>query len=428
MQDLDSTYWLIVSGLLFVVLIITYLLLKQKIALAKEKINNLQKERTIIETALEKEKRQGQQVAEQRNELQSQLAGMQKETAFLQQQLTNQQQNEERLHQQFENLANKIIDEKGKRFSKQNEQQLQLILNPLKDKIQAFEKKVEESNHQQIKRHTSLKEQLNQLKELNTTISEEANNLTKALKGQTKTQGNWGELILETVLEKSGLEKNREYFVQENFTTKEGKRVQPDVIIHLPDDKRMIVDSKVSLTAYEQFVNTTSETERESFLKQHIQSVQRHIQQLSAKQYHQIYEMDSPDFVLMFIPIETAFSIVIQQDASLYQKAFDKNIVIVTPSTLLATLKTIDSLWQNEKQRKNTIEIATQAGLMYDKFVGFVDDLENIGNRLRKTNDSYEEAIKKLAKGKGNLVSKAEKLKKLGAKASKNLKNTSLNN
>ena len=425
MADELLTYWPILILLLLIFFslgwLIAHLIAKHKLAIITERSRNLENQLAQEKQQLANEKHTRHNTEQERNQLVSELAGLKKEVNHLQLQLNHQKDNEERLQQQFENLAGKIIDEKGKRFSQQNEEQLKLILDPLKERIQHFEKKVIENNHQQIKQHSSLKTQLEQLKELNATISEEANNLTKALKGETKTQGNWGELILETVLEKSGLKKDREYFLQEHFTTNEGRRLQPDVVLHLPDNKRMIIDSKVSLTAYERYVNSSEESDRNTHLAQHIRSVKKHIQQLSDKEYEKLYETDSPDFVLLFIPVETAFSVVIEKESGIYQNAFEKNIVIVTPSTLLATLKTIDSLWQNEKQRKHTIEIATEAGKMYDKFVGFVNEMNTIGKRIRQTRESYDEAIKKLSDGRGNLVTRAEKLKEMGAKANKEI-------
>jgi DNA recombination protein RmuC len=269
--------------------------------------------------------------------------------------------------------------------------------------------------------HSALKEQLVGLKELNSQMSKETINLTKALKGDSKTQGNWGELVLERVLEKSGLEKDREYYVQQSFTNDDGARILPDVVIHLPDNKKMIVDSKVSLTAYEQFVNTDDDTEKERFLKEHLNSLKRHVEQLSEKKYEDIYKIESPDFVLLFVPIEPAFAIALNQDNNLYNKAFEKNIVIVTPTTLLATLRTIDTMWNNEKQQRNAIEIARQAGALYDKFDGLLKDLIGIGKKIDASKDDYNAAMNKLVDGKGNLITSVEKLKKMGAKAKKAL-------
>lgn len=328
---------------------------------------------------------------------------------------------QEKFTKEFENLANKILDEKSNKFSEQNKEQLKNILNPLQEKIQKFEKKVEDTQKESISMHSALKEQLLNLKELNAQMSKETLNLTKALKGDSKTQGNWGELVLERVLEKSGLEKDREYFVQQSFVNDEGKRIMPDVVIHLPDNKKMVVDAKVSLTAYEQFVNSDNEQEKQQFLKEHIHSLKRHVEQLSEKKYEDIYKIASPDFVLLFIPIEPAFAVALGEDNTLYNKAFERNIVIVTPTTLLATLRTIDTMWNNEKQQRNALEIARQAGALYDKFEGLLKDLVNIGKKIDATKSDYSAAMNKLVEGRGNLITSVEKLKKMGAKAKKAL-------
>ena len=327
---------------------------------------------------------------------------------------------EEDFREKFENLANKILETKSEKFTKQNKENIDGLLKPLQEKIEKFEKKVDDTHKESIDRHAMLRQQIIGLKELNEQMSKEATNLTKALKGDSKIQGNWGELVLERVLEKSGLEKDREYFVQTSFTNDDGKRVLPDVVLHLPDHKKMIIDSKVSLIAYERFVNAEDEDQRAIFLKEHVNSVKKHIEQLSAKNYQDIYKIESPDFVLLFVPIEPAFAVVINQDNNLYNWAFEKNIVIVTPTTLLATLRTIDSMWNNEKQQQNALEIATQAGRLYDQFVNLTDDLLKVGNQLNTVKGSYDSTMVKLT-GKGNLISRVEKLKKLGSKASKQL-------
>jgi len=327
---------------------------------------------------------------------------------------------QEQLRKDFELLANKILDEKSEKFTLQNKENIKQILNPLQEKIQVFEKKVEDTQKESISMHSALKEQLLGLKDLNQQMTKEATNLTRALKGDSKMQGNWGELVLERVLEKSGLEKDREYFVQQSFTTAEGSRVLPDVVLHLPDNKRMIIDSKVSLTDYERYVNA-DEDERPQFLKAHVNSIRKHVDQLSDKKYEDLYDIQSPDFVLMFIPIEPAFAIAINDDNTLYNKAFEKNIVIVTPSTLLATLRTIDTMWNNEKQQQNAIEIARQAGALYDKFEGLVSDLTGVGKKIDDAKKDYSSAMNKLVEGRGNLISSVQKLKKLGAKAKKSL-------
>jgi len=327
---------------------------------------------------------------------------------------------QEKFTKEFENLANKILEEKSLKFTERNEKNIKDILTPLNEKIQLFEKKVEESQKENISIHSALKEQLLNLQTQNLKITQEAENLTKALKGDSKMQGNWGELVLERVLEKSGLEKDREYSVQQSFTLDDGARVLPDVIINLPDGKKMIVDSKVSLTDYERFINAEDDL-KDRFLKDHVNSIRKHVDQLSSKKYEDLYEMESPDFVLMFIPIEPAFAIAINNDNSLYNKAFEQNIVIVTPSTLLATLRTIDSMWNNEKQQRNAIEIARQAGALYDKFEGFVGDLTKVGKKMDDAKDEYKGAMNKLVEGRGNIITSIEKLKKMGAKAKKSI-------
>jgi DNA recombination protein RmuC len=328
---------------------------------------------------------------------------------------------QEKFTKEFENLANKILEEKTVKFTEQNKENLKNILSPLQDKIQLFEKKVEDTHKESIDYHAALRQQILGLREMNEQMSKETLNLTKALKGDSKMQGNWGELVLERVLEKSGLEKGREYEVQQSFVSEEGNRLFPDVVINLPDGKKMIVDSKVTLTAYERYINAEDETEKVQFLKEHLIAIKRHVDQLSEKNYHDLYQMESPDFVLLFISIESAFALALNEDTSLYNKAFEKNIVIVTPSTLLATLRTIDSMWTNQKQQENAVEIARQAGALYDKFEGFVSDLVKIGKKMDEAKVEYGNAMNKLFDGKGNLINSVEKLKKMGAKAKKAL-------
>ncbi|WP_223034993.1 DNA recombination protein RmuC [Hanstruepera marina] len=327
---------------------------------------------------------------------------------------------QEQLRKDFELMASKILDEKSEKFTLQNKENIKQILNPLQEKIKTFEDKVEKSQKESISMHSALKEQLLGLKDLNQQMTKEANNLTKALKGDSKMQGNWGELVLERVLEKSGLEKDREYFVQQSFNREDGTRVLPDVVLHLPDNKRMIIDSKVSLTDYERYANADDD-EKPMFLKAHVNSITKHVSQLSEKKYEDLYDMESPDFVLMFIPIEPAFAVALNEDNTLYNKAFEKNIVIVTPSTLLATLRTVDTMWSNEKQQRNALEIAKQAGALYDKFEGLVSDLTGVGKKIDAAKADYSLAMNKLVEGKGNLIGRVEKLKKMGAKAKKSL-------
>ena len=328
---------------------------------------------------------------------------------------------QEKFTKEFENLANKILEEKSSKFTEQNKENMKNILSPLQEKIQLFEKKVDDTHKESIDYHAALRQQIIGLSEMNAQMSKETLNLTKALKGDSKMQGNWGELVLERVLEKSGLEKDREYYVQQSHTSVDGNRVFPDVVINLPDGKKMIVDSKVSLTAYEKYINEEDDSLKIGYLKEHVSSIKRHVEQLGEKNYHDLYEIESPDFVLLFIPIEPAFAMALNEDTTLYNKAFEKNIVIVTPSTLLATLRTIDSMWANQKQQENAMEIARQAGALYDKFQGFVEDLIKIGKKIDESKIEYGAAMNKLVEGKGNLITSVEKLKKMGAKAKKAL-------
>jgi DNA recombination protein RmuC len=358
-------------------------------------------------------------------ELSASVSRMEETNNNLKERLTEQkgeiEELQEKFNKEFENLANRIFEEKGKKFTEENKERLGEILNPLKEKISQFEKKVEESKEESIKGHASLKEQLLMLKELNQQVTQEAKNLTEALKGQSKTQGNWGEFVLESLLEKSGLVKGREYTVQESLNTESGKRFQPDVIIKLPENKSLVIDSKVSLVGYEKFYTSENEQDKQLALRDHINSIRSHIKNLSGKNYQNLYQLESLDFVLMFMPIEPAFALAVQSDAALFSDAFALNIVIVSPSTLLATLRTIASIWRQESQNKNALEIARQSGALYDKFVGFIDDLVIVGKRIDESKNSYVEAMKKLTDGRGNLVRSAEKIKSLGAKTSKSL-------
>lgn len=331
------------------------------------------------------------------------------------------QQLQQKLTKDFELVANKILEEKTQKFTDQNRQSLDTILNPLKERIKDFEDKVQKVYDTEAAERNMLKGEIKQLMSLNQQMHVDAQNLTKALKGDTKTQGNWGEFILESILEKSGLVKDREYVTQASITTDDGKRYQPDVLINLPDGKCLVIDSKVSLVAYERFVSADDEATRLTAAREHIQSIRAHIKGLSDKNYQNLYGVKSLDFVLLFMPIESAFALAIQNDTQLFNDAFERNIVIVSPSTLLATLRTVANIWRQEHQNKNAIDIANKAGDMYDKFVGFVDDLIGLGNKMRDSQKAYESAMNKLHQGTGNLVKRSEDLKKLGAKAAKNL-------
>ncbi|PID88675.1 MAG: recombinase RmuC [Bacteroidia bacterium] len=295
------------------------------------------------------------------------------------------------------------------------------LLSPLKEKIATFEKKVEETYEKGLKDQTDLRAELKKLYELNSKISLEANNLTKALKGDVKQQGNWGELVLERILDRSGLTKGVEYEREVVTQNEEGARIRPDVIIKLPENKHLIVDSKVSLVAYEKAVNSEVEEQRLGYLKEHVNSIKQHIKGLAEKHYSSARNLNSPDFVLLFIPVESSFSLAVQQDNELFNIAWDNKIVIVSPSTLLATLRTVSSIWRQEQQTQNVQEIARQGGALYDKFVGFYTDLEKVGKKMQEAQTAYVDSMKKLYDGKDNLVRKAERLRDLGAKTQKEL-------
>jgi len=322
---------------------------------------------------------------------------------------------------EFENVANKILKNHSEEFTKTNVKNIGEILNPLKEKLGEFEKKVNDAYDKELRDKVSLREEVKKLYELNTKISDDANNLTKALKGDSKKQGNWGEFVLEKILERSGLTKGIEFEMQVSVKSDEGKRYQPDVVVFLPEKKHIIIDAKVSLTAYERLVNANEEEDRKRYMNEHILSIRRHIKELSEKNYQSAKDMNSPDFVLLFIPIESSFGVAVQADQQLFNDAWTNKIVIVSPSTLLATLQTISSIWKQENQTRNAMEIAKQGGALYDKFVGFVNDLEKIGKNVHQVQESYEEAMKKLSTGSGNLINKAESIRKLGVKTSKRL-------
>lgn len=329
------------------------------------------------------------------------------------------QQAREQMSLEFKFIANEILEDKSRRFTASNRESISEILKPLNEKIQHFEKKVEDTYDRESKERFSLEKEIRSLKELNTRISEDAVNLTNALKGENKTQGTWGEVILESILEKSGLVKGREYETQVSLRAEDGSRSQPDVIVHMPEKKHVIIDAKVSLKAYESFCSESDQERRAEFLLQHVQSVRSHVKALSSKDYQNLMTLNSLDFVLLFMPVEAAFSVAVQQDGGLFTDAFEKNIILVGPSTLLATLRTIQNIWRYEQQSQNAIEIASAAGALYDKFVAFVSDLEDVGGRIEAAQKSYEKAHNKLVSGKGNLITRIEKLKQLGARTSK---------
>ena len=327
----------------------------------------------------------------------------------------------EALTNQFKNLANEILEDKSKRFTEQNAASLDALLKPLQTKLTEFKEQVSNTYGNEARERHALKSEIERLANLNLKMSDETRSLTQALKGDSKVQGNWGELVLESILESSGLRKGEEYVVQDSHTQSDGSRLQPDVVIKLPEGKSLVVDSKVSITAYARHTEATDEDLAEKELAAHIQSLRQHIQGLSGKNYSSLYGIGSVDFVLMFVPIEPAFLLALKTAPNLYQEALTKNIVLVCPSTLMATLRTVAHLWRQDHQNRNALEIAKQCGNLYDKFVGFVDDLEKLGQRLDQAQTSYHDAFNKLKTGKGNLIRSAEKVRELGVKPSKNL-------
>jgi DNA recombination protein RmuC len=327
----------------------------------------------------------------------------------------------ETLTVQFKALASEILEEKSKRFAEQNQTSLGQLLEPLKTQLTEFKGRVEEVYDKEGKERFALAEQVKQLVTLNNSLSEDAKNLTMALKGQAKTQGNWGELILEKVLEASGLRKGYEYKVQESQVREDGTRAQPDVVIELPEDRKLVVDAKVSLVAYERYVTAETDDERAVHAKQHLDSVRTHIKGLSEKRYQELYGLSSMDFVLAFIPIEPAFMVAVTADGDLFMDAWQRNVLLVSPSTLLFVVRTVAHLWRQEAQSRNTQDIARRGAELYDKLCGFVADLQKVGERLEQAQASFTAAHNKLAIGKGNVIRQAEMLRDLGVKPTKSL-------
>jgi DNA recombination protein RmuC len=403
--------------------------LKISLARAEEKASIIANEKENIIQLLKDEKNrvldeliyERGQLAQANQDLESTRAYYRSQQEKMQEQKVEIEQIRVQFQREFENVAEKLLKEKSKEFIDVNRSNLDLILNPLKENLKAFEDKVEKVYNMEAAERNTLKGVITQLMDLNKQISDEAQNLTKALKGDNKKQGNWGEVILERVLERSGLVRDQEYRIQAAMQATDGTRYQPDVIIDLPDEKHLVIDSKVSLIAYERLVNADTEEDRKLFAKAHIESLRGHINGLSSKKYHDLYKINSPDFVLLFVPIESSFSIAVQLDGELFNYAWDKKVVIVSPSTLLATLRTIASMWKQERQNRNVLEIARLSGDMYDKFVGFLGDMDSIGKNINYTQNAYNSAVNKLSEGRGNLTNTAERIKKLGAKADKQI-------
>lgn len=363
----------------------------------------------------------GTQLAEARSRLAELEARLDAERRQAEEKLALLTAARESLSDQFKSLANDILEEKAKRFTEQNQTNLGQILDPLRQKLHEFQGKVEQVYVQEGKDRSALAEQVRQLMELNQSLSQDAKNLTRALKGSSKAQGNWGELILERVLEASGLRKGEEYDVQESHTRDDGSRAQPDVVIHLPEDRHLVVDAKVSLTAYEDYVTAEDDAERNAAAKRHLDSVRAHIKGLSDRNYQELYGLKSLDFVLMFVPVEPAFMLAVTHDRELFMDAWQKNVLLVSPSTLLFVVRTVAHLWRQEAQNRNAQDIAKRGAELYDKLVGFVEDLELVGNRLEQAQKAYHAAHNKLASGRGNVIRQAEMLKQLGVKPTKAL-------
>lgn len=325
------------------------------------------------------------------------------------------------LKNHLELIGKNLIQQGSHVLRSENEQKLNALLNPLKERLQAFENEVKIANRQEIERFTSMETIVKALSEQHTKMHSTAQNLVDALRGDQKTQGDWGEMALERILETSGLEKNREYFIQNSFKDENNNQLRPDVIIQLPDNKHLIIDSKVSLKSFERYVNDDDEASRKTALTNHLISIKSHIKLLGDKDYSHLPGISSPDFVLMFIPLESSFSLAIKEEPNLYQLAWDKRVVLVTPSTLLATLKTVGSIWKQDRQNRHALEIAEQAGRLYDKFAGFIDDMERIGSKQKEATSAFDAAMNKLSTGNGNIIRSAEILKEMGAKAKKTL-------
>jgi DNA recombination protein RmuC len=383
-------------------------------AAAEEKSSRV----AVLEEDLERTKQKNITLHTRLSELETRLEDERKSA---EEKLALLQEAKEQLKMEFQNVANKIFEEKSQKFTNQNKENLDSVLKPVREQLSEFKKKIEDVYDKESKERVSLFNEIGHLKSLNERISEDAVNLTNALKGQSKTRGAWGEMILERVLEESGLQKGREYEAQAKYESEEGHRRHPDVVVHLPEGKDIVIDSKVSLTAYEKYCTAGTEEKREKRLKEHILSIRTHIKALSQKKYEELEGISTLDFVLMFLPIEGAFWTAIESEQGLFNEAFDKNIMLVSPSTLLATLRIINNIWRYEDQNRNAMIIAKKAGDLYDKFVGFIEALEDVGHKIGKAQEAYGTARDRLVKGRGNLVRRTEELRQLGAKAKKEL-------
>jgi len=357
----------------------------------------------------------------EKTELSSQVASLKSINENLKTQQKEIANVEERFNKEFENIAGRLIKSNAESINIKSSESLNHILNPLKEDLERFKKNIDDKYVKEAEAKASLKTEIESLVKLNEQLSDDAHNLTKALTGNNKHQGNWGEIVLERVLERSGLNKDSEYKLQEHIVTEDGARRIPDAVIFLPDNKHIIIDSKVSLTAYQRMVNADNKEEQDHELKLHVASLKGHIKELGDKNYFDTKEFNSPDFTLMFLPIEASFSVALREDTELFNFAWERNIIIVSPTTLLATLRTIESTWKHERQTRNVLEIARVGGTLYDKFVGFVEDLKKIEKGIKLSQTAYDAAMNKLQSGKGNVIGQTERLKSLGAKARKSL-------
>ena len=385
----------------------------------KQRIGQLEGERQSLQTKADNLARE---LGEARVALREQEVTLDKERRSTTEKLELLERNRDALKQEFENLANKIFEQKSKRFSQQTRTSLDTLLNPFRDQLQDFRKRVEDVYTTETRDRQALRSEIKSLQDLNRQITEEASNLTRALKGDKKIQGNWGELILERVLEKSGLRKGVEYDTQGSYRDSDNQLYRPDVIVHLPDSRNLIIDSKVSLVAYQQWVTEDEDSEvKEQALKQHVEAVRNHIRTLSEKDYSQLHGLHSPDFVLLFMPIEPAFVAAFQQDENLFAEAFERKIIVVTPTTLMATLRTIENIWRYERQSQNARRIAERAGAVYDKLRVFVEAMERLGSQLHTAQGTYDSAMNNLTRGRGNLISQANRFVELGVRVKKEL-------
>lgn len=413
-------------------LVVAYLAMKGKVSALQEKYNQAVVAQGVFEGQARHQAQEAEILKNQLREAQTEIIELtnaltktESDYEHLRQRMHEQarelEQLREKFLQQFQHISNQVLMTNAEHFNKASSENLERILTPLKERIREFEAKVDQTYEKTLKESISLKEQITQLSSLNQQMSQDALNLTKALKGENKTQGNWGEYLLESLLEKSGLRKGVHYEREEVRQNDDQKVYRPDVIVRLPDSKHLVIDSKLSLVAYEAYCSCEDDAQLETYLRSHISSIRTHYTDLGRKNYHRLSGINSPDFVLMYIPIEPAFNLALQHDQNIFTDAFDKNIVLVTTSTLLATLRTVAGVWRQEDQKRNVLKIAEESGKLYDKFVGFVEDLKTVGRHLEQSQSAYNGAMNKLTDGKGNLIRRVEILRELGAKTSKHL-------